>query len=175
MKPRPCTIFYFLVCALFFPGSGRADDISYSDAHVKAAYILKLRNFVQWPTHVKPNNICVVGSDLIGVSLAQLQRSLPDSSDIQVIRKSLTSSFDECNIVFISESSADIMRQILFSTEGKPVLTISDIGSFVDRGGMIGFVTIDQKIKMELNVPNAERNGLVASSKILEIAYRVLK
>ena len=57
---------------------------------------------------------------------------------------------------------------------GQPVLTVSDIGNFAESGGMIGFVTDDNKVKVEVNAKAITSAGLRVDAQLLEIAVKVI-
>jgi hypothetical protein len=158
----------------FYTGHIQADQISYSDAHIKAAYILKLISFVDWPPNSTVHDICVVDSDLIGSALALAQESSSNFHDLSISRKDPTSNLKNCQVVFIGESATDQIGHIIFSVSKFPILTISDSEEFIDRGGMIGFVKNDNRIAIEINKRTALENNLMVSSKLLQIARRVV-
>ena len=54
------------------------------------------------------------------------------------------------------------------------MLTVSDIDNFADSGGMIGFVTNDNKIKVEVNTKAVTSAGLRVDAQLLEIAVKVI-
>jgi hypothetical protein len=43
----------------------------------------------------------------------------------------------------------------------------------MDAGGIINFVTVDNRIRFEISVGNADRQGLKVSSRLLAVAQRV--
>lgn len=164
-----------LVFVTIFCPPSIAEPLSYTDTHIKAAYTLKIKEFVKWPDNEAVFQICVVGSDLIGSSLAQIQSSSDRKEKIKIEKKSGNSSFNDCQIVYISAMEQEQMEQVLFSLAGLPILTISDIEDFVYKGGIIEFVEIERKIKMNINLANAKNNGLSISSKLLQVANKVVK
>jgi hypothetical protein len=50
------------------------------------------------------------------------------------------------------------------------VLTVCDIDGFVENGGVIRFVTMDNKVHFEININAVERARLKMSSKLLNLA-----
>jgi hypothetical protein len=53
------------------------------------------------------------------------------------------------------------------------VLTVSDAAAFTEKGGMIQFVAIDNKIRFRINMAAASTAGLTISSKLLSLAISV--
>ena len=54
-----------------------------------------------------------------------------------------------------------------------PVLTVSDIDNFAERGGVIGLTIVGDNIRFQVNRGAALTKGLRLSSSLLEIAERV--
>ncbi len=55
------------------------------------------------------------------------------------------------------------------------VLTVSDIPQFSQRGGMIQFVVVGNKVRFEVNLTSAQDAGLTLSSDLLKVAVAVRK
>jgi len=75
-----------------------------------------------------------------------------------------------CHILFISQSEASHLEQILESLKGRSILTVGDIDGFARRNGMIRFVTEKNKIRFRINVEAAKAANLTISSKLLRAA-----
>ncbi len=149
-------------------------DLSYTDAHIKAVYLIKIRDFISWPQDQNTETICVIGNDLTGSALAQITRESPAHKNLKIEKKMLTSDFQDCHILYIAEASEDIVGQVLYSVEDLPILTVSDIKNFILRGGMIGFTQEEQRIKLEVNLAPARTSKLGISSKLLQVAKKVI-
>ena len=54
------------------------------------------------------------------------------------------------------------------------VLTVSDVPEFCERGGIIGLVKKDDKVRFEVNRAAADRAQLVLSSELLKVATKVI-
>ncbi|MCX5637000.1 MAG: YfiR family protein, partial [Planctomycetota bacterium] len=55
-----------------------------------------------------------------------------------------------------------------------PVLTISEMEGFIEKGGMINFITEESKVRFEINDSAAKKSGLQISSKLLSLAKKVI-
>lgn len=164
-----------IVTASAYLKSVEAEQLSYTDAHIKAAYILKLKEFVFWPHDFDVTEICVVGSDFIGSSLAQLQASIGNGQKVRVEKKTGSAVFSSCHIVYVSKNEPEQLKQVLFSIGAMPILTVSDVDGFAEQGGIIEFVEVNKKIKMNVNLINAQKQRISISSKLLQVANQVLK
>lgn len=156
----------------------RADDNK--EYLVKAAFIYNFVKFVEWPDGKaisKQSNIdiCVVGNSPLSetgnvfkaASTAKLTLSL-------VNERNWSNAHNHCHIVFISASEEDKLSEILAAMKGQPVLMVSDIDNFAAKGGMIGFVTNDNKIKIVINAKAISTAGLRVDAQLLEIALKVI-
>jgi len=65
------------------------------------------------------------------------------------------------------------LKKILNELRKDPVLTVSDIPHFVQRGGMIRFVPEDNRVRFEVNLGAAQDAGLILSSELLKVAVNV--
>ncbi len=169
----------FAACALALaPPGARADDNK--EYLVKAAFIYNFVKFVEWPgalAIVKHSNIdiCVVGDSPLSdtgsvfkaASTAKLTLSLVDE-------KNWRNASQHCHILFISDSEAGKLGEILASLKNQPVLTVSDMDNFAEKGGMIGFVVSDNKIKLVVNTKSVAAAGMRVDAQLLEIALKVI-
>ncbi len=76
----------------------------------------------------------------------------------------------DCQILFISRSENARMGSILDGLKGRSVLTIGDTDGFIENGGIIRFVTVNNKIHFKINLEAAKRANLTISSQVLRLA-----
>ena len=76
----------------------------------------------------------------------------------------------KCQILFIAYSEKGKTSEILEVQGGSGVLTVSEIDTFLPKGGMIFFDQEGQKITLAINPKTAEEAGLAISSKLLQAA-----
>ena len=69
-----------------------------------------------------------------------------------------------CRILFVSGLGDDELIRVLQMVEKTGVLTVSDMPQFVDRGGMIQFVSQDNKVRFAVNVAAGQTYVIPASS-----------
>jgi hypothetical protein len=92
---------------------------------------------------------------------------------VRIQRWKEASEAQACQILFISTSEQRSMALILEQFHASPVLTVSDAEEFDERGGMVGFVTAENKIHFEINNRSAQMAGLRISSRLLMLALHV--
>lgn len=160
------------VLALTQPRQARAGDL---ETRVKVAYIYNFTKFIDWPGNgggadSDPVRICVIGNDPIRTTLGELASREVKGRPIKIVRIKDPSTLSTCHLLFISRSEESQVAFILQRLQGAHVLTVSDIPRFAQRGGMISFVTENDRIKIEINPLVVRQAGLKVSAKLFEIA-----
>jgi hypothetical protein len=141
--------------------------------HVKALFLYNFAKFVDWPSNMQADPICVgvLGDDPFGELLDQTVAGKTVNGRSFVIKR-LKRSEDAkaCHIVFVSGSEKKRVRPILDGLKNCGVLTVGEIQGFAADGGVINFEIVDSKVRFEVNIDAAERTGLKLSSKLLSLA-----
>lgn len=142
---------------------------------VKTAYIYNFTKFIDWPGDTgaetsAPLKICFLGSDPLRTLLGELNNRQVRGRSIKVVRIKDVDAIPPCNVIFISRSEERKLSLILERLQGTHALTVSDISQFSHKGGMIGFVTENERVKIEVNQKSVRLAGLKVSAKLLEIA-----
>ena len=104
----------------------------------------------------------------------------PDGGEVRVNDRPLTvrrfrrvEDIGACHILFISRPEQGHLDQLLDSLKGRSVLTVSDAERFASHGGMIGFATEQNRIRLRVNLEAARAANLTISSKLLRPAQIV--
>ena len=79
-----------------------------------------------------------------------------------------------CRILFVSYRSRKRFKALLTSVKQPNLLTVSDIPGFAERGGMIGLVNEEGRIRFEVNLAAVNDAGLTVSSELLKVAVKVV-
>ncbi len=143
---------------------------------VEAVFLFYFSQFVDWPPTAfagesSPIIIGVLGDDPFDGTLDQaVAGERVDGRPIAVRRLKSIADAKGCQILYISSSEAPQLPQILGALKGSNVLTVSDLDHFVESGGMIRFVLVDQHVRLRINAQAAQAAGLKLSSKLLRAA-----
>jgi len=168
-----------LAVLLCFSATSLAQQVHPTESQVKAAYLFNFGKFVQWPSDHGPSGdlfeLCVLGQDPFGPVLdATVAGESISTRKIAVVRISKVSEAAPCNVLYIGASEASRLGQILEAARHSGTLTVSDIPHFVERGGIIGFVKQQDRIRFEVSRGAAEDSHLALSSELLKVALRVV-
>jgi hypothetical protein len=138
---------------------------------VKAAYVLNLTRYVEWPQQSKELIIGFLGDGPMGTTLKKLLDGR--TSDLRVIRVVLSPTDTElqsCNMVYIADPSPKKIHTTLDKLYDKAVLTVGDSESFARDGGMVGLVRVGDEVKIHINLRAAQDVGLIISSRLLDLS-----
>jgi hypothetical protein len=177
MRTRPCALGLALIIALLFACTAPAQQPKASEAEIEAVYVFKFSQFITWPrtTQSEPSfDICILGDDPLGPFLDRTIRGEKISGKPVIDRRiARPQDAQDCAIVYLSRSEAFRLRQDLMELRVFPVLTVSDIPQFADKGGMIEFVLQSGRVRFLVNLTPAEQAGLSFSSELLKVAVDV--
>lgn len=171
---------FFLCALLIFTQHARADGAS-REYLVKAAFLYNFVKFVEWPGDLsvslqKKLDICVIGNNPFNSAGSIFKEASTPSLALNLTQESSPeAAASHCHIVFISGSERGRVASILQALNGRPVLTVSDADSFAQSGGMIGFVIVDNKVKLVVNRGAIEAAGMRIDAQLLEIAMSVIR
>jgi hypothetical protein len=161
---------------LVIPGAG-AQSPKPTDYDVKAAYLYNFGRFVEWPAKAAPDGsftVCVLGQDPFGPTLdATLSGETIGGKSVVAKRISGPEESGSCQILFLSLTEGSHLNKIISTVNKEPVLTVSDMPQFAQRGGMIQFVLEGKKVRFEVNLTATQHAGLTLSSELLKVATTV--
>jgi len=164
-----------LTLLLSAPVAGTADDAQQTEYRIKTAFLYNFSRFVSWPEAALQNrsefSLCTLGSTPFGEQLDTLTGKMVHGKALVVKRFDRPADTLDCQLVFIGQS--DEPDEALWILKERPVLTVSDAAAFTEKGGMIQFRVIDNKIRFRINVDAARAAGLTISSKLLSLAISV--
>jgi YfiR/HmsC-like len=152
-----------------------------SEAELKAAFLYNFIKFTEWPSEEMANKsepfvIGMLGKDPLG---AVLDKTIEGESYLQktiVVRRfaRMEESVGHSQVLFISSSEEGNLAAILKLLDGHPVLTVSEIENFAQRGGVIKLARESNRIVFEINLDSAKRAGLAMNAQLLKLA-RIVK
>ena len=164
-----------LVALLAWPTGLRAGSALQREYEIKAAYLYNFINYIDWPADALPPaggtiTIGIVGENPFGEALGPLNGKQIKGRKLVV--KQITDAKDmaQCQIVFISASEKQRVAELLEKIKGARILTVSEIEGFAARGGIINFISEQNKVRFEINPDAARGLGLTISSDLLKLA-----
>ena len=174
----PLCVIAFALCALL-PRSLAAQTAGTREYQIKAAFLFNFGQFVTWPAGSLPPAgapfvICVLGADPFGATLdAIVAGGTIQNRPVRVERHRSVEDVGGCQVLYISDSERRRLDDILTALRDRSILTVGDSEGFVERSGMIRFLVVQNRVRIEVDLGAAERAGLIISSRLLSLAHAV--
>lgn len=165
-----------LLLALLLPCPIRAQAEGPTEYQIKAAFLFNFAQFVQWPPDAfaatdDSLTIGVVGTDPFGPYLdAIIRGEQVGDHHLAVRRFASVEQAVACQILFVGTLDKRELARLFERLKDHPVLTVGDAEGFARQGGMIRFVTENNRIRLRINLAAAEATNLKLSSKLLRPA-----
>jgi YfiR/HmsC-like len=144
---------------------------------VKATDLLNFGKFMRHSggyVHHSTFDICILGRDTIGRTIDDVtSKEMIDHLPVRVPRIADPARAKNCEIVFISLYEGEQIREDMAILAGADVLTVSDTPDFLERGGMIQFVTVANQVRFAVNLSALNQSHLALSSELLKVAVTV--
>lgn len=150
-----------------------------SEAGVKAAFLYKFANYVEWPpaafaSPTAPLVIGVTGSEDVA---KELERIVPgravNGHPVEVRRMKEGEGPAGVHVLFIGRDHP-VMQGVLGAVQGQPILTVTDSPRGFDLGSVVNFVPAGDRLAFEVSLDSAEKSGLRISARMLAVARRVV-
>lgn len=166
---------------LAFPSTLHAQVAEVGEEKVKAVYLYKFLNYVEWPATAfagpgAPYLIGVIGDDLVASELAGIiagksVNNRPVTSKRIAYGEPLT----DIDMVFIGRGERSRQAALLRQLRTQPVLTVTETDGALEQGSIINFRAVDSRIRFDVSVDGAEQAGLKLSARLLGVAMTVVK
>ncbi len=150
---------------------------------IQAAYLLNFLKFMKWPdskhaSDDSPLVIGVVGDDSFARTLGRtVKNKTVRGRPVEILRlvprdiqSGLNKQYKSCHLLFVASTQERNVLRWIPELHRASVVTVSDLPDFARRGGMIGFVVKERKIRFQANVQSIRKSEVVVSSKLLKLA-----
>jgi hypothetical protein len=159
-----------LVCASL------AQAAQFSVDAVKAAYLFRFAQYVEWPALPAdaPFIIAVSGAEDVAVHLERLLPGMAVNGHRAVVRRiSRADQLDGVQILYVGKNAFARTRTLRTRASRLPILVVTDNERGLDGGGVINFIEVDRNLRFEISLIAADRSGLKINSALLSVAARV--
>jgi hypothetical protein len=140
---------------------------------VKAATLLKVALFVDWPGTAGGDRFVIgVASDdeFMQKVLAATKGRRVNNRDVHVQRLTRSDEMCACHVLFVGVREDTRSAMLLRWARTKPVLTIGETTAFLREGGIVRIFRADDRLRLQINNKSAEDAGLKISSRLLQLA-----
>jgi uncharacterized protein DUF4154 len=177
--------------ALIGIGTAQTSAVQASERTIKAAFLFKFAEYVDWPAApvpavdspfgvapVEPADspfvFGVLGSGALADDLLRMtaDRTM-DERPIRVRRLAAGDGIDDLQVLFIAADQEDKVGELLSSARGRPILTVTESEGALANGSVINFTLDGERVRFEVSLSAAEVNSLRLNSRLLAVAERV--
>lgn len=161
---------------------------SLTDVQAKLVIIHNfISEYIRWPGRYSLDDtrqiyICAQGEDELTTALPLLERASTETLKVNVVQDPSEAELTICHVMVFAATEKRNFRQQMAKMKEFPVLTISNMKHFLDKGGMVALETevvhqgnFEQRfVRYSVNTGALSRAGLVIEPDAIELANRVL-
>ena len=148
------------------------------ESEVKAMFVYNFLQFVEWPPAVRtrdPFVVLIIGDGATADAAERFLKSKTIGERQLVVRRARwDQSLTGVRAALVVEQDTQRLYRILDAAAVAGVLTIGEGDSFTTRGGVIGLLVQNHKVRFDVNTSAAQISGLRVSSKLLTLT-RVIR
>lgn len=149
------------------------------EGDLKAALIFNFAKFVEWPALPADGQfgICLIGTeDSMLLALSRLEGKQVQGREIRVRAvRPRADAIKGCQILVVGESEAAKSGEMARLATEQGALSVSATDQFVENGGAIGLVTVDNRVQFEVNLETAQKANLKLAAQFVKLARKVKK
>lgn len=160
-----------LSCALAVPVLAQDSDENLKSYKVKAAFVFNFLNFTTLPNpDLKEIVICTLANQTVSKAFASIAGKKIRGIPISVKESPSEDHLSGCSVTFLSEDWQGVTEDLLATAKKQSMLTIGEHPEFCKNGGIIGFYVNEGKLRFQINLNEANKQGYKFSSKLLKLA-----
>jgi len=150
------------------------------ERRVKAAFLYKFLGYADFPAGAfadgaSPVTIGVLGADDLAAELARIVSGRTVNNRTIVVRVLRESDLGApVHLLFIGGFDAGRVGRMVRAA-GNALLVVTECDGGLQQGSAINFRIVDERVRFDVALDAAERNGIKLSSRLLTVANRVQK
>ncbi len=156
--------------------AARAQAGSADEYAIRAAMLLNLARFIEWPAAKLDAShpqfvVCLLGVDPIGPYVDHfLENQTVSGRPVRVVHLDNLDAANSCHILYVAAAESKKQNRALPDVMKGSVLTISEEANAPGLNQVIGLPSMDEHVRIEVDLARAQRSGLTISSKLLRLA-----
>ncbi len=157
-------------------GPARCAEPGVSEEAVKAAFLFRFGDYVEWPPEASANgtSIAILRAPAVAAELRRLLAARTGPNEpVRVREITRLDELDDERIVFVGRGQEVAIERLAKRYPERAFLLVTDSPGALARGAIINFVLSEQRVRFEVSLPAAESAQLKLSSRLLSVAHRV--
>ncbi len=143
---------------------------------LKASLLLKVTRKIKWPKDVSTNSnnliLCFQENDYFRGIIDLAIRHPQISMDWEVRENVSLESTKNCHILFLDSNQEKRLEETIAYVKNYPVLTVGDTEGFTEKGVLINFMVIDNRLRFKVQKEATETSSLQIDDGLLSLAIR---
>jgi hypothetical protein len=146
-------------------------------AILQANYLYNIAKLVEWKDASMRNGNFVIGvigsANLYQELIKQYSTRTIGKQPIEVRKLPRSPEVERCHMLFVGRSDLALLPEIYKRLNGKPTLVVTEYTGALEDGAVVNFVKVDNLLKYEMSLSNAQKHGLVVGLTLKNLAHRV--
>ncbi len=140
---------------------------------MQAAFVYNFTLLVSWPASYQAGDftIAVLGNSPINKELEEMAKQKKAGSQTIVIKK--VNSADEigkAQIVYVPDAQKSKISDVVAKTNGSSTLVVTESDGAIDKGAIINFTLVQEKLRFELSESKASARNLKLAANLVKLA-----
>jgi hypothetical protein len=143
---------------------------------IKAVFLYNFCQFVEWPAKAfaspdDPMIIGILGENPFEDYLKEtVQGEKVNGHPLEVKYFQTVDQISECHILFVNLREKEDVKKVLTALGSRNILTVGEVANFAKQGGIVRFLTEDNRTRIRINLEAAKKAELTIHSKLLKVA-----
>ncbi|MDD9178348.1 MULTISPECIES: YfiR family protein [Aliivibrio] len=149
----------------------KANDSNIQDHNLKAVYLFRFAFLTTWGEFApasKQFNFCSAAELETSNTLQTLIEKKPERAKFTPYTSIKELEKETCHLIYLSTQSSSVIQQL--KTTQPHALLIGDGKPFIQSGGMIAFIKVNNRIKPLISLNNIKPTGLSIRSQLLSVS-----
>lgn len=147
-----------------------------SESALKLAFAYNFAKFTEWSPTALPNGapllLCLARGDSdFAAALTGLHGKVVKGRTARTLVITRPAEADPCHVLMLPAAADPSPAEYVRLVRKTDILTVSDAVGFIDAGGMIQLIRVDNRLQFDINLGATQRAGLKMSSQLLRLAH----
>jgi hypothetical protein len=172
MDVRKRLSFGLFVLAFIFISAKTYD----TNAKIKAVFLYNFTKYIEWPKEQRQGKFVfgILGDSPLYTELSNMAKTKQAAGlTIEVKKFGNVNELVDCHVLYVPTSQSGKWDAVYSKMGAKSTLLVTEQPGLAKKGAAINFVVKDNRQKFELNLNNAQKQGLKVSSSLEALAILV--
>lgn len=144
---------------------------------LQANYLYNIAKLVEWKdTDMRSGNFIIGvigGANLYQELIKQYSTRTIGKQPIEVRKLPRSPEVERCHILFVGRTELPLLPEIYKRMQSRPTMVVTEYPGALEDGSVVNFVKVENLLKYELSIVNANKHGLVVGSTLKNLAHKV--